>query len=162
MHGSTWACGILPLPACLSGQAFSLHHHRAPQPTPPNVSPARPAAPTHHTPRSKMPFEPLSVSFKDICYDVPRPKSALKEAALDDEVGEGTLRLLRHVDGAFRPGVLSALMGASGAGGRRGRCRHSCGVGAGDWACQRTAPVSLCSTLRVRQAAAVPGCPPLI
>ncbi|EFN59720.1 hypothetical protein CHLNCDRAFT_133292 [Chlorella variabilis] len=75
-----------------------------------------PAATVESSVRSKMPFEPLSVSFKDICYDVPRPKSALKEAALDDEVGEGTLRLLRHVDGAFRPGVLSALMGASGAG----------------------------------------------
>jgi ABC-type multidrug transport system ATPase subunit len=66
--------------------------------------------------RSKLPFEPLSLTFKDICYDVPRPKSSTGEKQNDSEVGEDTLRLLRHVSGAFRPGVLTALMGASGAG----------------------------------------------
>ena len=66
---------------------------------------------------SKLPFEPLSVTFKNICYDVPRPKSSTGEKSQDTEVGADTLRLLRHVSGAFRPGVLTALMGASGAGG---------------------------------------------
>lgn len=54
---------------------------------------------------SKLPFEPLSVTFKDICYDVPRPKSATGVKANDPEVDANTLRLLRHVNGAFRPGV---------------------------------------------------------
>ena len=53
---------------------------------------------------------------QDICYDVPRPKSSTGAKQNDSEVGEDTLRLLRHVSGAFRPGVLTALMGASGAG----------------------------------------------
>ncbi|PSC69376.1 ATP-binding cassette transporter isoform B [Micractinium conductrix] len=68
--------------------------------------------------RSKLPFEPLAVTFKGICYDVPRPKSTIagEKAPHDDEVPDGTLRLLRNVSGAFRPGVLTALMGASGAG----------------------------------------------
>ena len=57
-----------------------------------------------------------SLSQQDICYDVPRPKSSSGEKQNDSEVGENTLRLLRHVSGAFRPGVLTALMGASGAG----------------------------------------------
>jgi ABC-type multidrug transport system ATPase subunit len=38
------------------------------------------------------------------------------KATKDSEVADDTLRLLRHVSGAFRPGVLTALMGASGAG----------------------------------------------
>jgi hypothetical protein len=83
---------------------------------------------------SKLPFEPLSVAFKNICYDVPRPKSSTGEKSKDTEVGADTLRLLRHVSGAFRPGVLTALMGASGAGGwalvwapqNCQRCRNHC------------------------------------
>jgi ABC-type multidrug transport system ATPase subunit len=47
---------------------------------------------------------------------VPRPKNTTGETAKDAEVADNTLRLLRHINGAFRPGVLTALMGASGAG----------------------------------------------
>ncbi|KAG2451837.1 hypothetical protein HYH02_003613 [Chlamydomonas schloesseri] len=50
-------------------------------------------------------FEPMSLAFKNINYFVPNPKK-----------GGGELQLLRDVSGCFRPGVLTALMGASGAG----------------------------------------------
>lgn len=46
----------------------------------------------------------------------PQSTIAGEKAPHDDEVPDGTLRLLRNVSGAFRPGVLTALMGASGAG----------------------------------------------
>ena len=61
----------------------------------------------------------------------------------DDEVGENTLRLLRHVNGAFRPGVLTALMGASGAGVLCVAMRQQaqrCPVGRVGLACQQQAP----------------------
>ena len=70
---------------------------------------------------SKMPFEPLTVTFKDVCYDVPRPKSTTGEVVADPEVDAGTLRLLRHIDGAFRPGVLTALMVRAGVAAASGR-----------------------------------------
>ncbi len=54
---------------------------------------------------SSFPFTPMTLAFKDIDYFVPKPGSKREE-----------LQLLSGVTGSFRPGVLTALMGASGAG----------------------------------------------
>ena len=51
-----------------------------------------------------LPFEPVTLTFNDLHYFVPNPK------------GEGELELLKGIYGVFRPGVLTALMDASGAG----------------------------------------------
>lgn len=51
-----------------------------------------------------VPFVPVTLSFHDICYDV------------QASTGNETLRLLNKVNGVFRPGRMTALMGTSGAG----------------------------------------------
>jgi ABC-type multidrug transport system ATPase subunit len=56
-----------------------------------------------------MPFSPASVCFHGIKYTVPMPAGAGKE-------GEKDLVILSDITGSFRPGVLTALMGVSGAG----------------------------------------------
>ncbi|KAG2441719.1 hypothetical protein HXX76_003334 [Chlamydomonas incerta] len=53
----------------------------------------------------ELQFEPMSLAFSRVNYFVPSPGK-----------GGGELQLLRDVSGCFRPGVLTALMGASGAG----------------------------------------------
>uniref|UniRef100_A0A7N0TPC8 ABC transporter domain-containing protein n=1 Tax=Kalanchoe fedtschenkoi TaxID=63787 RepID=A0A7N0TPC8_KALFE len=58
-----------------------------------------------------LPFEPLSMCFDSVNYFVDMPRE-MKEQG----VSEDRLQLLRDVTGAFRPGVLTALMGVSGAG----------------------------------------------
>ncbi|GLT73000.1 hypothetical protein SLA2020_448900 [Shorea laevis] len=58
-----------------------------------------------------LPFMPLSLTFENIRYSVDMPK-----AIKDQGVLENRLELLKGVNGAFRPGVLTALMGVSGAG----------------------------------------------
>lgn len=58
-----------------------------------------------------LPFQPLSIAFDDICYYVDMP-AEMKEQGIT----ETRLQLLRNVSGAFRPGVLTALVGVSGAG----------------------------------------------
>ncbi|XP_071711640.1 ABC transporter G family member 35-like [Rutidosis leptorrhynchoides] len=58
-----------------------------------------------------LPFTPLAMSFDDMNYYVDMP-SEMREQG----VTENRLQLLRDVTGAFRPGVLTALMGVSGAG----------------------------------------------
>ncbi|XP_057960203.1 pleiotropic drug resistance protein 1-like [Malania oleifera] len=58
-----------------------------------------------------LPFEPLSISFDEIRYAVDMPEEMKVQG-----VSEDRLELLRGVSGAFRPGVLTALMGISGAG----------------------------------------------
>lgn len=58
-----------------------------------------------------LPFQPLSVAFNHINYHVDMP-AAMKKQGID----ETRLQLLRDVSGAFRPGVLTALVGVSGAG----------------------------------------------
>ncbi|XP_060676333.1 pleiotropic drug resistance protein 1-like [Ziziphus jujuba] len=55
-----------------------------------------------------LPFEPHFITFKDITYSVDMPRN-------QDILGD-KLELLKGVSGAFRPGVLTALMGVSGAG----------------------------------------------
>ncbi|KAB5574280.1 hypothetical protein DKX38_001474 [Salix brachista] len=58
-----------------------------------------------------LPFTPLAMSFDSVNYFVDMP-AEMKEQG----VAEDRLQLLREVTGAFRPGVLTALMGVSGAG----------------------------------------------
>ncbi|KAH7657268.1 Monosaccharide-transporting ATPase protein [Dioscorea alata] len=58
-----------------------------------------------------LPFAPLSITFDDIRYSVDMPQEMK-----DQGVAEDRLVLLKGVSGAFRPGVLTALMGVSGAG----------------------------------------------
>ncbi|XP_022881531.1 ABC transporter G family member 32-like isoform X1 [Olea europaea var. sylvestris] len=58
-----------------------------------------------------LPFEPLSMCFSDISYYIDVPLE-LKGQGLPEE----RLQLLVNVTGAFRPGVLTALIGVSGAG----------------------------------------------
>ncbi|KAK9032478.1 hypothetical protein V6N11_056740 [Hibiscus sabdariffa] len=58
-----------------------------------------------------LPFEPLSMSFDEIKYAVDMPQEMKAQGNSGDR-----LELLKGVSGAFRPGVLTALMGISGAG----------------------------------------------
>ncbi|KAK1298163.1 Pleiotropic drug resistance protein TUR2 [Acorus calamus] len=58
-----------------------------------------------------LPFEPLSIVFDEICYSVDMPPE-MKARGVEEE----RLVLLKNLSGAFRPGVLTALMGVSGAG----------------------------------------------
>uniref|UniRef100_A0A453E9V3 ABC transporter domain-containing protein n=1 Tax=Aegilops tauschii subsp. strangulata TaxID=200361 RepID=A0A453E9V3_AEGTS len=59
-----------------------------------------------------LPFQPLSMCFKNINYYVDVPEVELKKQG----IAEDRLQLLVDVTGAFRPGVLTALVGVSGAG----------------------------------------------
>ncbi|KAM0032056.1 putative ABC-type sulfate transporter [Helianthus debilis subsp. tardiflorus] len=58
-----------------------------------------------------LPFAPLAMSFDNMSYFVDMPQEMREQG-----VAENRLQLLRDVTGAFRPGVLTALMGVSGAG----------------------------------------------
>ncbi|KAL1818654.1 hypothetical protein ACET3Z_013523 [Daucus carota] len=58
-----------------------------------------------------LPFEPHSITFDDITYSVDMPQQLKEQGITEDK-----LMLLKGVSGAFRPGVLTALMGVSGAG----------------------------------------------
>ncbi|XVF71507.1 hypothetical protein PTKIN_Ptkin12aG0043400 [Pterospermum kingtungense] len=57
-----------------------------------------------------LPFEPISISFENVQYFVDTPKK------LRGQFPQKRLQLLQDITGAFRPGVLTALMGVSGAG----------------------------------------------
>ncbi|KAK3031146.1 hypothetical protein RJ639_035144 [Escallonia herrerae] len=58
-----------------------------------------------------LPFQPLSMSFRNINYYVDVPVELKQQGILEDR-----LQLLVNITGAFRPGVLTALVGVSGAG----------------------------------------------
>ncbi|TYH18983.1 hypothetical protein ES288_A05G316500v1 [Gossypium darwinii] len=58
-----------------------------------------------------LPFQPLSLAFDHVNYFVDMP-AEMKSQGIE----ETRLQLLRDVSGAFRPGVLTALVGVSGAG----------------------------------------------
>ncbi|KAL2236919.1 pleiotropic drug resistance protein 1 [Sesamum indicum] len=58
-----------------------------------------------------LPFEPHSITFEDIRYSVDMPEEMKAQGVTEDK-----LELLKGISGAFRPGVLTALMGVSGAG----------------------------------------------
>ncbi|CAL5443910.1 unnamed protein product [Camellia sinensis] len=57
-----------------------------------------------------LPFTPLAMSFDNVKYFVDMPPEMKEQGVTEDR-----LQLLREVTGAFRPGVLTALMGVSGA-----------------------------------------------
>ncbi|KAK7822369.1 pleiotropic drug resistance protein 1 [Quercus suber] len=61
--------------------------------------------------RMILPFEPHAITFDEITYSVDMPLEMKDQGILDNK-----LMLLKGVSGAFRPGVLTALMGVSGAG----------------------------------------------
>ncbi|KAK4593204.1 hypothetical protein RGQ29_017372 [Quercus rubra] len=58
-----------------------------------------------------LPFQPLSLAFNRVNYHVDMP-AEMKGQGIE----ESRLQLLRDVSGAFRPGILTALVGVSGAG----------------------------------------------
>ncbi|KAL9265410.1 Pleiotropic drug resistance protein 1-like protein [Drosera capensis] len=58
-----------------------------------------------------LPFQPLAITFDEIRYSVNMPAEMKSQGVTEDK-----LELLKGVTGAFRPGVLTALMGVSGAG----------------------------------------------
>ncbi|OWM79107.1 hypothetical protein CDL15_Pgr003278 [Punica granatum] len=58
-----------------------------------------------------LPFQPLSLAFNHVNYFVDMPAEMKKQGVVEDR-----LQLLRDVSGAFRPGILTALVGVSGAG----------------------------------------------
>ncbi|XP_050238266.1 pleiotropic drug resistance protein 1-like [Mercurialis annua] len=58
-----------------------------------------------------LPFEPLSMAFNEIRYAVDMPQEMKAQGIPEDR-----LELLKGISGAFRPGVLTSLMGISGAG----------------------------------------------
>ncbi|XP_054803327.1 pleiotropic drug resistance protein 1-like [Prosopis cineraria] len=58
-----------------------------------------------------LPFEPHSITFDEVTYSVDMPQEMKSRGVAEDR-----LVLLKAVSGAFRPGVLTALMGVTGAG----------------------------------------------
>ncbi|KAK4275171.1 hypothetical protein QN277_018300 [Acacia crassicarpa] len=58
-----------------------------------------------------LPFQPLTMTFHNINYFVDMPAELRKQG-----IPETRLQLLSNVSGVFSPGVLTALVGASGAG----------------------------------------------
>ncbi|XP_078149902.1 pleiotropic drug resistance protein TUR2-like [Carex rostrata] len=58
-----------------------------------------------------LPFTPLCVTFEDVKYSVDMPQAMKEQGETADR-----LMLLKGVSGSFRPGVLTALMGVTGAG----------------------------------------------
>lgn len=58
-----------------------------------------------------LPFQPLAMTFHKVNYFVDMPKEMSSQG-----VSEKKLQLLSSVSGVFSPGVLTALVGASGAG----------------------------------------------
>ncbi|RRT63316.1 hypothetical protein B296_00018839 [Ensete ventricosum] len=84
-------------------------------------SATRNASPTENRKKGMvLPFAPLSITFDDIEYSVDMPQvHLLPQHVLSQTykgIEEDRLVLLKGVSGAFRPGVLTALMGVSGAG----------------------------------------------
>ncbi|KAI9156674.1 hypothetical protein LWI28_010400 [Acer negundo] len=58
-----------------------------------------------------LPFEPITLTFENIQYFIDASKKSK-----DQGLPQKRLQLLQDITGAFRPGVLTALMGVSGAG----------------------------------------------
>ncbi|XP_045794552.1 pleiotropic drug resistance protein 1-like [Trifolium pratense] len=58
-----------------------------------------------------LPFDPHCITFDEVSYSVDMPQEMRSQGVLEDK-----LVLLNGVSGAFRPGVLTALMGVTGAG----------------------------------------------
>ncbi|KAD5803016.1 hypothetical protein E3N88_14376 [Mikania micrantha] len=58
-----------------------------------------------------LPFQPLTMSFRNISYYVDVPRELKRQ-----DLSVNKLQLLVNITGAFRPGLLTALVGVSGAG----------------------------------------------
>ncbi|KAM1341583.1 hypothetical protein ACFX2F_006016 [Malus domestica] len=58
-----------------------------------------------------LPFQPLTMTFHNVNYFVDMPKEMKSQG-----IPENKLQLLANVSGVFSPGVLTALVGSSGAG----------------------------------------------
>ncbi|KAM5583255.1 ABC transporter G family member 31-like [Rosa sericea] len=58
-----------------------------------------------------LPFQPLTMTFHNVNYSVDMPKEMKSQG-----IPESKLKLLSEVSGVFSPGVLTALVGSSGAG----------------------------------------------
>ncbi|XP_058082635.1 pleiotropic drug resistance protein 3-like [Magnolia sinica] len=70
-----------------------------------------PDAQTKRTGRMVLPFEPLTIAFQDVNYYVDTPLEMREQGFTQKK-----LQLLHDITGSFRPGVLTTLMGVSGAG----------------------------------------------
>ncbi|PKI62062.1 hypothetical protein CRG98_017435, partial [Punica granatum] len=75
------------------------------------ISSDRPAFNTNGRRGMVLPFQQHSITFDEIKYSVDMPEEMRSQGVKEDK-----LVLLKEVSGAFRPGVLTALMGVSGAG----------------------------------------------
>lgn len=95
-----------------NGKGINGHHHHH------HLNGTAKSATVTSSTQSALPFAPLNLTFTDVSYSVP----AAKGIATDDPrfatqgPHAGNIQLLHNVSGSFRPGVLTALMGASGAG----------------------------------------------
>ncbi|XP_061988335.1 ABC transporter G family member 31-like [Rosa rugosa] len=58
-----------------------------------------------------LPFQPLTMTFHNVTYSVHKPKEMKSQG-----IPESKLQLLSNVSGVFSPGILTALVGSSGAG----------------------------------------------
>ncbi|PRQ40892.1 putative iron-chelate-transporting ATPase [Rosa chinensis] len=58
-----------------------------------------------------LPFQPLTMTFHNVTYSVHNPKEMKSQG-----IPESKLQLLSKVSGVFSPGILTALVGSSGAG----------------------------------------------
>ncbi|KAF6154961.1 hypothetical protein GIB67_018398, partial [Kingdonia uniflora] len=58
-----------------------------------------------------LPFEPLTIAFRDVQYFIDTPEQMREQGFTKKK-----LQLLHDITGVFMPGVLTALMGVSGAG----------------------------------------------
>ncbi|XP_039682954.1 pleiotropic drug resistance protein 1-like [Medicago truncatula] len=58
-----------------------------------------------------LPFEPHSITFDEVTYSLDMPQEMRNRGVHEDK-----LVLLKGVSGAFRPGILTTLMGITGAG----------------------------------------------
>ncbi|KAJ6794307.1 ABC transporter G family member 41-like isoform X1 [Iris pallida] len=58
-----------------------------------------------------IPFKPLTITFQDVSYFIETPQKMGEPSSTKNR-----LQLLHGITGAFRPGILTALMGVSGAG----------------------------------------------
>ncbi|KAK9673337.1 hypothetical protein RND81_12G161500 [Saponaria officinalis] len=76
-----------------------------------NISFTRELKPHKATGNVILPFQPLTVTFHNVQYYIEAPTEMRQRG-----FPEKKLQLLKDITGAFRPGVLTALMGVSGAG----------------------------------------------
>ncbi|KAL0866501.1 hypothetical protein Bca101_045619 [Brassica carinata] len=66
---------------------------------------------TENAGKMVLPFKPLTVTFQELNYFVDTPVEMREQGYANKK-----LQLLSDITGAFRPGILTALMGVSGAG----------------------------------------------